>query len=53
MTDTGWLESLTAWVDAANGWVWGVPLIGAILATGVLLTVLLRFVHVFNLARAF
>ena len=53
MTEADWLERLTAWVDAANGWVWGVPLIGAILATGVLLTVMLRFVHVFNLARAF
>ena len=53
MTDAGWLETLTAWVDAASGWVWGVPLIGAIFATGILLTVMLRFTHVFNLGRAF
>ena len=53
MTDAGWLETLTAWVDAASGWVWGVPLIGAILATGILLTVMLRFRHVLSLRRAF
>ena len=53
MMNTGWLETLTAWVDAVNGWVWGVPLIGAIFATGILLTVMLRFTHVFSLARAF
>ncbi|MBO7686393.1 MAG: alanine:cation symporter family protein [Kiritimatiellae bacterium] len=53
MTNAGWLETLTAWVDAASGWVWGLPLIGAIFATGILLTVMLRFTHVFNLGRAF
>ena len=53
MTDAGWLETLTAWVDAASGWVWGVPLIGAILLTGILLTVMLRFKHVLSLRRAF
>ena len=40
-------------MDAASGWVWGVPLIGAIFATGILHTVMLRFTHVFNLGRAF
>ena len=53
MTNAGWLDTLTAWVDAASGWVWGVPLIGAIFATGILLTFMLRFTHVFNLKRAF
>ena len=53
MTNAGWLETLTDWVDAASGWVWGVPLIGAILATGILLTVMLRFRHVLSLRRAF
>ena len=53
MTDAGWLETLTVWVDVASGWVWGVPLIGAILATGILLTVMLRFKHVLSLRRAF
>ena len=53
MTNSGWLDTLTAWVDAASGWVWGVPLIGAIFVTGILLTFMLRFTHVFNLTRAF
>ena len=53
IAQSGWLDTLTAWVDAASGWVWGVPLIGAIFATGILLTVMLRFTHVFNLSRAF
>ncbi len=40
-------------VDVADGWVWGMPLIGAVLATGLVLTLCLRFVHIFNLKRAF
>ena len=53
MANAGWLDTLTAWVDAASGWVWGVPLIGAIFVTGILLTFMLRFTHVFSLKRAF
>ena len=49
----GWLDKLTEIVDEADGWVWGPTLIGAILVTGILLTVALRFVHLFNLKRAF
>ncbi len=49
----GWLDKLTNIVDVADGWVWGPVLIGAILVTGILLTVVLRFVHLFNLKRAF
>ena len=52
-TSADWLRTLTAWVDVADGWVWGLPLIGAVLVTGMLLTFMLRFVHVFNLKRAF
>ena len=50
---SGWLTSFTAVVDSVSGWVWGMPLIGAILVTGMLLTLCLRFAHVFNLKRAF
>ena len=50
---SGWLEKLTDVVDVADGWVWGPVLIGAILVTGILLTVVLRFIHLFNLKRAF
>ena len=53
IAQTGWLDALTAWVDAASGWVWGLPLIGAIFATGILLSVMLRFKHVLSLRRAF
>ena len=48
-----WLDALTAWVDRVNNWVWGVPLIVSILAAGVLLTLMLRLRHIFNLAHAF
>jgi len=48
-----WLTSFTNLVDTVDGWVWGVPLIGAILVTGLLLTLCLRMRHVFNLKRAF
>ncbi len=48
-----WLTTLTALVDKVDGWVWGLPLIAAILATGLLLTCILRFRHLFNLKHAF
>ena len=31
---SGWLDAFTAWVDKIDGYVWGVPLIAAILVTG-------------------
>jgi len=49
----GWLTTLTQWVELADGWVWGVPLVGAILFVGLYLTFRLRFAHLFNLKRAF
>ena len=52
-TSAGWLQTLTGWVNVADDWVWGLPLIGAILVTGMLLTIMLRFAHLFNLRRAF
>ena len=48
-----WLVSFTNFVEMVDGWVWGVPLIAAILVTGLLLTCILRFTHLFNLKRAF
>ena len=48
-----WLTSFTNLVDTVDGWVWGVPLIGAVLVTGLILTFCLRLNHVFNLKRAF
>ena len=50
---SSWLAELTAWVDALDGYVWGVPLIAAILVTGLILTFVLRLRHVFNLKNAF
>ena len=50
---SGWLETFTAWVDKVDDFVWGIPLIGAILVTGLLLTCLLRLNHIFNLKNAF
>ncbi len=50
---SGWLDAFTAWVDKANEVIWGLPLIGAILVTGLLLTCILRLNHLFNLKNAF
>lgn len=50
---SGWLDAFTAWVDKIDGYVWGVPLIAAILVTGLLLTSVLRLNHLFNLKNAF
>ena len=51
MTDT--LESLTALVNTVDDLVWGIPLIASILITGIWLTVMLRFRHLFHLGNAF
>lgn len=48
-----WLTAFTALVDRVDAVVWGLPLIAGILATGLLLTCLLRFTHLFNLGHAF
>jgi alanine or glycine:cation symporter, AGCS family len=48
-----WLASFTGFVDMVDGWVWGIPLIASVLVTGLLLTCILRFYHLFNLKRAF
>jgi len=50
---SNWLDKLTKLVGKADDWVWGPTLIGAILVTGILLTAVLRLVHLFNLKRAF
>ncbi len=50
---SAWLDNLTAVVNKADDFVWGPTLIGAILVTGILLTCILRLVHLFNLKRAF
>ena len=49
---SGWLEKFTDVVNKADDFVWGVPLIVSILLAGILLTCVLRLVHVFNLGRA-
>ena len=51
MADT--LDSLTAFVNKVDDLVWGIPLIAAILSTGILLTVMLRFRHLLHLGSAF
>ncbi|MBQ1568736.1 MAG: alanine:cation symporter family protein [Kiritimatiellae bacterium] len=50
---SGWLDAFTAWVDKVDEVIWGLPLIGAILVTGLLLTCILRLNHLFNLKNAF
>jgi len=50
---SGWLATFTAFVDKVDGYVWGVPLIACVLVTGLLLTCILRFTHLFNLKNAF
>ena len=50
---SGWLEQLTGVVNKVDDWVWGLPLMGFVLVTGLLLTAVLRLVHVFNLKNAF
>ena len=47
------LASFTALVDKIDGYVWGIPLIAGVLVTGLLLTCVLRLVHLFNLKNAF
>ena len=48
-----WLVGFTAFVDRIDGYVWGIPLIAAILVTGLVLTCILRFTHLLNLREAF
>ena len=50
---SGVLAKLTDRIEAIDGIVWGVPLIAAILVTGLLLTCMLRFRHLLNLKAAF
>ncbi len=52
-TSSDWLVWLTELVDKADNFVWGLPLIVTILFTGVLLTCMLRFLHLLNLRKAF
>ena len=49
---TGWLEATTRLVNTVDDIVWGIPLIAAILATGVMLSILLRFRHLLHLGSA-
>ena len=48
-----WLQKFTEIVGSVDDFVWGIPLIASILVTGLLLTAILRFRHLFNLKRAF
>ena len=50
--DSSWLENFTNAVNKVDDVVWGKPLIFSILLVGILLTCVLRLVHVFNLKRA-
>ncbi|MBO7206302.1 MAG: alanine:cation symporter family protein [Kiritimatiellae bacterium] len=49
----GWLNVVTDIVDKAGSAVWGLPLICSILITGLILTCVLRFAHIFRLKHAF
>ena len=48
-----WLEKMTALVDAVDAWVWGLPLISVLLATGILYTVWLKFLPLRCLLHGF
>ena len=50
---SAWLDAFTSWVGKIDDMVWGVPLIAAILVTGLLLTCVIRLNHLFNLKNAF
>lgn len=50
---SGWLDVITKLVDKVDSAVWGLPLVSAIFLTGLLLTFILRFTHIFNLRHAF
>ena len=49
---SSWLDGFTKKVGQVDDIVWGVPLIIAILATGLILTGAIRLLHVINLKRA-
>jgi AGCS family alanine or glycine:cation symporter len=53
MKEAGWLGELTDIISKASDVVWGMPLIFSILFTGALLTLLLKFSHIFSLGKAF
>lgn len=54
MTEKGtWLDVFSAWIECINNQIWGIPLISAILISGILLTFALRFRHLLNLGAAF
>jgi AGCS family alanine or glycine:cation symporter len=48
-----WIESATKIIETVGSMVWGLPLIVAILATGIVLSMMMRFRHLLNLGRAF
>ena len=47
------MESLNRIVNSVDDMVWGVPMVASILATGILLTLMLRFRHLLHLGSAF
>ena len=47
------LESITRLVDTVDNLVWGIPLVASILATGILLSIMLKFRHLLHLGSAF
>lgn len=47
------METVNAWIERIDGWVWGIPLIALILAVGILLTVRLRGLQLVHLPKAF
>ena len=51
--DGTWLDRMTAVVDAIDAWVWGWPLIGTLLATGLLYTLWLKFLPIRFLLHGF
>lgn len=52
MGEKSLLEQINSFLLVLDGWIWGVPLIGFILAVGIYLTVRLDLLQVFHLPRA-
>ena len=50
---TNWIETATKVIDNISGMIWGLPLIVAILATGIILSAVMRFRHLLHLGKAF
>ncbi len=52
MKEKDFVQSLEAFLDNIDGWVWGIPMLVLILATGIILTLSLKGIQLIRLVRA-